>query len=223
MNIDNRVLILIGHYGTGKTTISLNLALDWAKDSKESIALADLDVNNPYFRSRDWKKKLEDNNIDLIIPDEEIAFAENPFLPRQIYSVIQNKDKRVIIDLGGHEIGTKVLGSISEQVNRVPYDMWMIVNTFRPDMETVNNVTDMFARLQELSKLKITGLVNNTNLANLTTIDDILHGEKVTSEAAKELNVPFIGSTIEQTLLEQASLYIYTPVIPIKRFDLLKW
>lgn len=222
MKINNRILLLVGHYGTGKTTLALNFALGLAKMG-ENIALADLDVNNPYFRSRDWMDILRKNNIDLIIPDEEIAFAENPFLPARIYSVVNDLNKKVIIDLGGHDVGTKVLGSIAEQVKKTPYDMWMVINTFRPEMETSEEIVRMFKRLQELSQLQFTGLINNTNLADLTEIEDIVRGEEIVIEAAKELNLPFIGNVIEEKLVELASAKLRRGIIPIQRFDLLKW
>lgn len=220
--MDNkRIFILVGHYGTGKTTIALNLALRWAKDKK--IALADLDVNNPYFRSRDWLKYLKENNVQPIIPEEKIAFAEMPYLPKDIYSAINNTEKTLIIDLGGHEIGTKVVGSLADKINKTPYEMWMVVNTYRPETETEKEITDIFYRLQDLSNLKITGLINNTNLATMTELDDILNGEKVVLDVAKSVNVPFIGNAIESSMLNEAKKHIKTPIIPIHRFDLLKW
>ncbi|WP_339064329.1 hypothetical protein [Tepidibacillus marianensis] len=209
----------MGHYGTGKTTLSLNFALNWAKKEKERVAIADLDVNNPYFRSRDWMKTLNKQQIDLIMPDQKIAFAEMPYLPKEIYSVIQNLDRNVIIDVGGHDVGTTVLGSLAEKIEKVPYELWMVINTFRPDMETAEEIIAMLERLQALAKLKVTGLINNTNLGPLTQVQDVLMSEAIVSNVSMLRGIPMIGTTIEKNLYDEGTAILKTPLIPIKRFD----
>jgi len=211
---------LIGHYGTGKTTLALNYALRWAKE-KKSVSLIDIDVNNPYFRSRDWRDKLEQQGIKLIIPDQEVAYGEFPFLPKHIYSVLQNNQGMVIIDVGGYDTGTVVLGSIAEKISHVPYDLWMVINTFRPEMETKEEIISLFDRLQRVSKLNITALVNNTHLADMTQMKDLRESEDVVLQAAEEIKVPFIGTAVEDKLVYPAKKHLKGPILPIQRFRIL--
>lgn len=220
-NTEARVLILIGHYGTGKTTLALNQAIKWSKEDRGIVSLIDLDANNPYFRSRDWALQFKDYSIDWVIPDQEVAYGELPYLPRHLYSAIQDDSRRVIIDVGGHEVGTTVLGSIAEKMKNIPYELWMVVNIYRPDMETKEEIKVLFHQLQRLAQLKITGLINNTHLAELTEIDDLIRGEEIVSSAAIELEVPFIGSAVEDGFILQAEQQMKYDVIPIKRFKLL--
>lgn len=220
---NKRVTIFIGHYGTGKTTIAMNLALQLSKTRQSPVTLADLDVNNPYFRSRDWLELLNQHQIRVVMPDRQIAFAEMPFLPREIYSVIQDEKRLLLLDMGGSSVGTTVLGSLAEQIQKGPYEMWMVVNTYRPDMETKDQIRQLFKQLQALSKLQITGLLNNTNLGSLTQAEDLIQGEKVVAEAAAELGVAFLGSTATTDLFEQVRNRIATPLMPIQRFELVPW
>ncbi len=164
-------------------------------------------------------KTLNKQQIDLIMPDQKIAFAEMPYLPKEIYSVIQNLDRNVIIDVGGHDVGTTVLGSLAEKIEKVPYELWMVINTFRPDMETAEEIIAMLERLQALAKLKVTGLINNTNLGPLTQVQDVLMSEAIVSNVSMLRGIPMIGTTIEKNLYDEGTAILKTPLIPIKRFD----
>jgi len=217
-DFQKKILILIGHYGTGKTTLSLNFAMEWARKQRERVLIADLDVNNPYFRSRDWIDILKAHQIDLIIPDQKIAFAEMPYLPKEIYSVIQQQGRNLIIDVGGHDVGTTVLGSLAEKIEKVPYELWMVINTFRPEMETTEEIITILNRLQTLSKLKVTGMINNTNLGPLTEIQDVITSESIVLEASMQTGIPMIGTTIEEQLYEEALVNLKTHIMQIRRF-----
>ncbi|WP_312476227.1 hypothetical protein [Neobacillus sp.] len=216
--LKKKLTILIGHYGSGKTTLAVNLAYQ----ARGSVALADIDVNNPYFRSRDWINKFEEYGIELIIPDPEIAYAEMPFLPAQIYGSLQ-KEKKLILDVGGNACGTTVLSSLAQTIQTLDYELVFVVNTFRPGSETIEEIIEMFYSLQAISRLKITGIINNSNLQGFTELEDILASEKIVSSAAEKLAVLFLGNCIVENLAADVSRKIHSPIYPIVRLEQLKW
>jgi archaellum biogenesis ATPase FlaH len=220
--LTSKVTILIGQYGTGKTTLAVNLAYQANKEERASAAIADIDVNNPYFRSRDWLDKFAEYGIELIIPDQEIAYAEVPFLPAHIYASLQ-REKKLIMDVGGSGVGTTVLSSLAQTIQMLDYELWFVVNTFRPGSETTADISELFTQLQSISRLSITGVINNSNLADFTEALDVIQSEKIVSTAAEELAVPFLGNCVEVNLLADVSGKINTPIIPIQRLEQLKW
>jgi GTPase SAR1 family protein len=220
---DSNLLILMGHYGVGKTTLAVNLAYNYVRKNKQPISLADIDVNNPYFRSRDWLKKLEENQVNVIMPEHEIAYAEMPFLPKGIYSAIQNQRQKLILDVGGNDVGTTVLGSLAEQIKQVPYTLLFVVNTFRPGTETKDEIIERFRLLQSISKLQITHILNNSNIGEYTEPEDLFESEAIVSAAARELDVPFIGTSVESRLIEKVKDQMEATIYPIYRIDQLPW
>ncbi|HJV31239.1 MAG TPA: hypothetical protein VJ558_03525 [Bacillales bacterium] len=220
---DANLLILIGHYGVGKTTLAVNLAYNFVHKHHQPISLADIDVNNPYFRSRDWLTKLEENQVNVIMPELEIAYAEMPFLPKGIYSAIQNREQKLILDVGGNDVGTTVLGSLAEQIKQVPYSLYFVVNTFRPGTETKDDIIEKYHQLESISRLQITHILNNSNIGAYTEASDIIESEAIVLAAAKELGVPFLGTTVESRLLEKVKDQMKATTFPIDQIDQLPW
>ncbi|HJV17551.1 MAG TPA: hypothetical protein VJ546_09250 [Bacillales bacterium] len=220
---DANLLILIGHYGVGKTTLAVNLAYNFVCKHHQPISLADIDVNNPYFRSRDWLTKLEENEVNVIMPELEIAYAEMPFLPKGIYSAIQNREQKLILDVGGNDVGTTVLGSLAEQIKQVPYSLYFVVNTFRLGTETKDDIIEKYHQLKSISRLKITHILNNSNIGAYTEASDIIESEAIVLAAAKELGVPFLGTTVESRLLEKVNEKMKATTFPINQIDQLPW
>jgi hypothetical protein len=220
---DSNLVILMGHYGVGKTTLAVNFAYKFVKENLQPVSLADIDVNNPYFRSRDWLKKLEDNQIRVIMPEHEMAFAEVPFLPKGIYSAIYDQHQKLILDVGGNDVGTTVLGSLAEQIKQVPYSLYFVVNTFRPGTETKDEIKERFLLLQSISRLKVTHILNNSNLGEYTEPLDIIESEWIVASAAEELGVYFIGTTVEARLVEKVKNEMESPVFQIHSIDQLPW
>jgi adenylate kinase family enzyme len=220
---DANLLILIGHYGVGKTTLAVNLAYNFVHKHHQPISLADIDVNNPYFRSRDWLTKLEENQVNVIMPELEIAYAEMPFLPKGIYSAIQNREQKLILDVGGNDVGTTVLGSLAEQIKQVPYSLYFVVNTFRPDTETKDDIIEKYHQLESISRLRITHILNNSNIGAYTEASDVIESEAIVLAAAKELGVPFLGTTVESRLLEKVNEKMKATTFPIDQIDQLPW
>lgn len=219
--LSQKITIFIGHYGSGKTTIAVNLAFQ-SRLFEKKLALADIDVNNPYFRSRDWLQQFQRNGIDLIIPEHEIAFAEMPYLPKRLYSAFQ-EDQKLILDVGGLDVGTKVLGSLADQIDKFPYQVWFVINTFRPGTETSEEIIEMFSMLQGLSKLSITGILHNSHLGEFTKAEDIILREKDIQIVAENLGISKVYNCVDERLFGDLVGKLSYPLLSIQQLNHLQW
>lgn len=187
--------ILTGHFGSGKTEISLNLALKKGLEAKgtRETALIDLDLVNPYFRSREAKAILEDSGIRAVLPEDEVLHTDLPVIPSGVFEAVKKAGTggwEVIIDLGGDDQGALVLGHLRDQLLAVGYELWVVVNPYRPFNQDAAGIIDTVHRIEAAGRIKVTGLISNPHLAGETTREDILEGHKVVLDAARTLELP---------------------------------
>lgn len=180
------ITIFTGHYGSGKTEIALNFALQKGKGT----AIVDLDLVNPYFRTKDAESELLRHDIEVITPHFANTNVDVPSLPAEVYSVFQ-KQGDVIFDVGGDDDGATALGRFKPQFDAASYEMLFVVNAFRPETGTEEGILQMMRAVESASRLKISGLVNNSNIMEYTTKENILFGEKLVRDVAKKTGVPF--------------------------------
>ena len=188
--MDNRLIIVIGAYGSGKSEYSVNLAKK-IKDSGNDVSLVDLDVVNPYFRSREVREKFKNDGIDVIAPEGSYSHADLPMLSPRIMGEVQNESRVVILDVGGDPAGCRTLARYIQNIKKRGYEMHYVVNTKRPSTKDKSGIIEMFNMLQDTSKLRITEMICNTNLMEYTTSEIVEEGIKIIDDAAKELNVKF--------------------------------
>ena len=188
--MDSRLNIIIGAYGSGKSEFSLHLARSF-KNQGLDVVLADLDVVNPYFRSREMQEEFAVEGIDIIAPEGEYKHSDLPMISPRIKGAIQNPAKTVILDVGGDPAGCRTLGRFEEPIKKRGYNMLYIVNTMRPFTSTVEEIITMKEGLEATSRLKITEIVCNTNLMEETTLDIVCDGIQIVDKAAKLLELPF--------------------------------
>ncbi|MBU0997741.1 MAG: ATP-binding protein [Firmicutes bacterium] len=190
-----RLLFLTGYYGSGKTEIALNLAI------KEKVDyVVDLDVINPYFRSRESEELLKTNNIDVISSDKEHSkFTDLPYISGRVFLPFQKEDVRAIYDLGGNDLGAKLLRQFEEYENEI--DLYLVVNVFRPETQTKEEIISLIKKIQVSSGRDVTGLINNSNLLKETTIQYVYEGELILKEVSNELNLPIVYTCISQRLV----------------------
>lgn len=193
----SRLKIVIGAYGSGKSEISVNLALKMRKENPDrKVLLADLDIVNPFYRSADAGKLLEQNNVRLISPMYANSNVDAPVLSGEVYVIFDDEDYSGVFDIGGEDMGATILGSMKSRLDKTDADLWMAVNTRRPFTATADEIIIMASELQEASKMKITGFINNTNVLEETTFDDILEGEKILLEVSKKTGIPLVMTTV---------------------------
>ncbi len=184
------LFIIIGAYGSGKSEYAIHLSKS-LNDSKEIVVLADMDVVNPYFRTRDVRDEFARIGIEVIAPDGGFKHADLPMISPRIKGAIDNYDKTVILDVGGDPAGCRTLGRFVEAANIRGYQMIFVINTLRPFTQTVEEILTMKEMLEFSSKLQITELICNTNLMQYTDADTVARGIKIVESASVEMSVPF--------------------------------
>ena len=192
---DKRFIILTGNYGSGKTELALNLALYYA-DSGLRTTLVDLDIVNPYFRSGEKSREMENAGVRMLMPTFALTTVDIPALPAEIQSVFELPSDKVIFDVGGDDTGAAALGryhyAFEQRKNETV--MALVVNCMRPLTQNAEDIADLAVRIRDRSRMPIDMLINNTNLGGSTSPDMIENGEKITEETAGNLSVPCVVS-----------------------------
>lgn len=190
-----RIVFIAGYYGSGKTEISINLAI------KEKVNyLVDLDIINPYFRSREAKKFLA-SYTEIISSDlKDDTYTDLPFLSKKIFLPFHDESKTAIYDLGGTDLGAKVMKQFEFKQD---FDFYFIINIFRMETNTVEKIKTLIQKIEESSGFKITGLINNSNLLNETTYKEILEGEDLVELVSDSLRIPVIYTCIHESIYDE--------------------
>lgn len=195
-----RITLLCGHYGSGKTNIAVNMAFD-LKNQKENVAIADLDIVNPYFRTKDSIQDFNEKNIRLICSEYANSNVDIPALPQDLYAITDDKNLNVIIDVGGDDRGALALGRLSEKIKKENnYEMLMVVNFYRPLTQDVDSMIEVMKEIEFACNIKITGLINNSNLGELTTPDDILKTVPKAKELSEKTSLPIVMTSVEEKI-----------------------
>ena len=217
----NRFLVMTGNYGSGKTEISINLAMDCAKHEKTT--LVDLDIVNPYFRSGEKAAEMENTGIRVLMPTYAMTTVDIPALPAEIQSVFEVPSDRVIFDVGGDDTGAAALGRYypSFMQNRENTLVALVVNCMRPLTQTSEDILDLAERIMNRGRLKIDMMINNTNLAEQTTPEMVRKGEEIVLACAGKLQVEQVITSGKQEILSGCELK--TPMLYLKRYMAPEW
>lgn len=215
-----RIKILVGHYGSGKTELALNMARSVRRAGMKT-ALVDLDIVNPFFRSAEQGAWLEANDIRLLAPTFALTAVDIPALPAQILSVFSNTSERVIFDVGGDDAGALALGRYNRYFLESGYELIYVVNKFRPRSGSVEEIVDMMRRVSRASRLMPTGLINNSNLGGLTDQKTIEEGHDLLKAVSRETGVPLLADcTAASSILPHAD---GTPLFEMERVTKPEW
>ena len=193
----HRLTLVTGHYGTGKTEFSVNLALALA-EAGERAALADLDIVNPYFRSRERRELLEAAGVRLIATSQALADADVPALPAELHAVLEDRSVRGVLDVGGDPSGARVLARYRPRILKEDYQLLCIVNAARPEVRTAERSAEYLRAIEAVAGLRCTGLVNNTHLCGETAPEDIREGAALAEEVSQITGIPVVCHTAER-------------------------
>jgi hypothetical protein len=196
-----RFTVVTGHYGCGKTNLSINLALDLAREGRE-VTLVDLDIVNPYFRSSDSRELLTQHGVRLIAPTFAGTTLETPSLPAEIYSAFQVAGP-VIFDVGGDDAGATTLGRYAQEVAALDYELLYVINRYRNLTSTPAEASALLAEIEAASHLKATGIVNNSHLQAETTAQTVLDSLEFGRETAGLLGLPLVATTVPAHLAHE--------------------
>ncbi len=218
MKIDlGGIVVVTGNYGSGKTEVSVNLAVD-RKTNGMDVRLADLDLVNPYFRSREARHQLRDLGIDVILPHEQYMKADLPILVPEVAGAIREQAALVILDAGGDNVGATVLAALADRLRDVSVNMLQVVNPFRPFTDSIAACKKIKTEIETAAKMKMTGIVGNANLIDDTSAEDIYEGYDFALEYARECGLKLEFITMPEILKTKIDIRHFScPVLIIKR------
>ena len=204
--MDYKIITMIaGHYGSGKTNIAVNMAFD-LKKLRKNVAIADLDIVNPYFRTKDSMEELEKNGIRLICSEYANTNVDIPALPQDMYAVIDDKELNTIVDIGGDDRGAYALGryasGILEEDN---FDMLFVINCYRPLTREVKDVVEVMREIESAGGIKFTGIINNSNLGPETTAGDVVSSLGYADKVSRMTGLPIVMTCAMETLVDELS------------------
>ncbi len=211
------IVAIVGNYGSGKTEVAINLAVNRRRAGLE-VRIADLDLVNPYFRTREARKALESLGIEVVLPPREYLQADLPILSPAIAGMIRQTDGLILLDVGGDDAGATVLAALGDAFSGVDVHMLQVVNPLRPRTATVEGCLKMRAEIEAAAKLTISGLIGNANLIDETGTREIYDGYDFLQKlsAASGLQLEFI--TVAQELLAMIEIQRFNcPVLSITR------
>jgi MinD-like ATPase involved in chromosome partitioning or flagellar assembly len=196
-----RVTVFMGHYGSGKTFVSVNYALALAKLNK-SVSIYDLDIVNPYFRTVDAKKTLAQGGVELVVSPFAQTNVDIPAMNAKSYKMIDDLSSYAVADIGGDDRGALALGRFSGKLKEENnYDALLVLNKFRPETRDIDGALSIIEEIESTGKLPFTGIVNNANLGNETTVDTILSGLEFSKELSKQTGLPVKFTAVRKDLL----------------------
>ena len=218
-----RVTLFAGHYGSGKTNIAVNYALLLAGEGKR-VCIADMDIVNPYFRTKDSSKVLEKAGVELISPKFANTNVDLPALPAESYRLVQDRSIYGIMDIGGDDRGAYALGRFVPYLKQEKdYRMVFVANSYRPLTRTPEEALEVMREIEEACGLAFTDIVNNANLGNETTPETVLEAVPYMERLSQLSGLPIFAHTAETTVAKELEGKL-SPVLSLqlqeKYFDL---
>ncbi len=221
--LTKRIIIIVGGYGSGKSEVAVNLS-QFLAGHKERVAIADLDIVNPYFRSREAAGQLEKLGIESIMPRGGHYYADLPIILPHVKAAIEGYEGRLILDVGGDDAGSRVLSSLTDAVRPEDYDMLLVLNANRPATKDLASCQQVIRRIESASRLRFTGIISNTHMLDETTSETVTAGLELARELSDDTGLPivFVAGGIEE--LTRAELgKSEVAALPLDRYLLKPW
>jgi len=220
---DKRIRVIIGHYGSGKTEFSVNYAMKLANEGIKT-SIADLDVVNPYFRSREKAQMMEDAGIRVISG----AFGHNinldlPMVSAEVLAPLQDESYSLILDVGGDSIGARSIARYRAYFQEGKYDMFCVINAYRTETQTVEGVLEHIASIEATAGARVTGLINNTHLLRDTTVADVMLGQELVKKVSEKLNLPIKYISTLEAVAKELPEGLDGEIFPIKMYMRPDW
>ena len=203
MNKPKRITIFAGHYGSGKTNIAVSYAL-YLKKNGYPVKIGDMDIVNPYFRTKDSAQELQEAGIELISPAFANTNVDLPALPQQLYALVWNKDSYAVLDVGGDDRGAYALGRYADFIKQEnDYEIIFVANFFRPLTPDAQSALEIMREIETACSMKFTAIVNNSNLGNLTTAQDVESTMQKAYELSSLSSLPILFTSDTEKVAEE--------------------
>lgn len=220
---DRRVRIISGHYGSGKTEFAVNYAVKLAEKGGNP-ALADIDIINPYFRSREQASALEKLGIRVISSSINAPGVAAPAISADVYSVFDNRSSDAVVDVGGDEAGARVLSRFADHFTHPEeYDLFFVINAYRPATETAGQVEAFIESIEKGSRLKVSGLINTTHMLKSTSADDLIRGWELSTQVSERTGIPLKYNVGLSRLIDEIPDDIKMNFFPIELYMRDEW
>jgi hypothetical protein len=216
-----RIQIITGHYGSGKTEFAVNLALQLA-ETTENVALADLDIVNPYFRSYEQAKRMEDAGIRVIVTSCG-GVADIPAINPEVMSIFQQDKWTGVLDIGGDPIGARVLARFAPQLKQADCDLLFVLNANRPETRTVESAMQYMQAIEAECRQKVTGIINNTHLCAETTPEEILKGAALAQQLSEATGIPVVYHGVHRNFVSDVKDKITGTILPMNIYMKKPW
>ncbi len=195
-----RLTVFAGHYGSGKTNIAVNYAI-MLSESDKNVSIADLDIVNPYFRTKDAATVLDEHGVKLISSTYANSNVDTPALPADIYSLFEDKSKKAIADVGGDDRGATALGRYAQMMkDEDNFDMFFVFNKCRALTQDAQSAFEVMQEIEAAAQVKFTGIINNTNLGEETTAQTVLNSVETAKELSRLSGVDIVMTTVKQDI-----------------------
>jgi energy-coupling factor transporter ATP-binding protein EcfA2 len=211
------IVIIVGAYGSGKTEVAVNLAA-FMNAHGTQVRLADLDLVNPYFRSREARHTLRRLGIDVVLPPGQYMQADLPILTPAVSGMLRQSVGLTLLDVGGDDVGATVLAALADSLRGKQATVLQVINPKRPYTDSIAGCLQIREAIEAKAKISITGIVGNANLMEETTVDDIIKGYEFCRQVADRGKIPLAFITAPAPLLTQLPKSdIQCPVLALKR------
>ena len=198
-----RLTLLCGHYGSGKTNVAVSLAFH-LQELKGNVVVADLDIVNPYFRTKDSLEDFKSRGIELICSEYANTNVDIPALPANMYRLTADKDITAVIDVGGDDRGAYALGRLVPEIKEEDnFEMLMVINGYRPLTPDAESTIEVMREIESACGLKFTGLVNNSNIGEETTAQTVLDSIDYALQVSKLSNLPIVMTSVKADLYDE--------------------
>jgi len=198
-----RLTLLCGHYGSGKTNVAVNLAF-YLKEQYNNVVVADLDIVNPYFRTKDSSDDFKARGIELICSEYANTNVDMPALPADMYRLTADKSIAAVIDVGGDDRGAYALGRLVPEIKAENnFEMLMVINGYRPLTPDAESTIEVMREIEAASGLKFTGLINNSNIGEETTPKDVIDSIKYANEVSEASGLPIVITSVKAELYDK--------------------
>ncbi len=225
---DPQIYIFTGHYGSGKTEIAVNFAFHLKQMAPErKVAIADMDIVNPFFRTADAVKPLEEKGIRVELPLYAQSNVDVPALTPQMQYLIEEKEVDLVLDIGGDDVGAKAVGRYKEAIGSRKYNLFFVLNKNRPFTKDLDSALKIYKEIEDSCGLCFTGIVNNTHLLQYTKTETLEKGRDLAKELSEKTGTPLafhcIFSDVWNKTTPAERKRFQEPVFPMQEYIKLLW